>query len=435
MMTVRFSPRMFFAASWVVILTSLLSVSFVSATDYLGPVFPVDTIVDTEFDEPLPLPKPRANSLVQRPKSKQVAFDSLDPVGSVIPQGMFYEEDIDAQAARIIRQKQVLNQTSKAASTTPLFDNNVLFMESDEIIHGGMVSESSLGMEHYATGEYFSGSIPLTFGTGLFDNLTLFGETTTFKSGLSDGTGIFGFGEGLNWSIPVTAQGSVTAQYGVRAVQGNLFSPEVRSQVFMTAGVFKRFDVLPVQGGVAVDWLDDRSPLGRVKLRQIRTEVSARTMRNFEYGFMGGFDVFRDRPTTWDIDWLATTHFGANDGGAVILQDYYLLFARKHLDTGGQVELRCGSTSRGDIMISTFGEVAINDRLAVNGGVSMLAPSEGWSDWGNHRENWMISMGVVFYFRGGAIHRQSNLHRPLLEVAGNNSFFPRIIGLYKPDLP
>ena len=77
--------------------------------------------------------------------------------------------------------------------------------------------------------------------------------------------------------------------------------------------------------------------------------------------------------------------------------------------------------------MSALVEAAITDRLAVNGGISMLAPYEGQSIYGNHRESWSMSMGVVLYFRGGALCRSANLYRPMFDVAGNNSLFTRLL--------
>jgi len=193
----------------------------------------------------------------------------------------------------------------------------------------------------------------------------------------------------------------------------------------MTAGVFRRFAFTSVQGGVAIDWLHDHSRFGSVNVRQMRCELSARSFRNLEYGFIGGFDVFRDRPRIRNFDRL---HHGFLHYAVVDVQDYYLIFVRKHLDTGGQVEFRCGATERGDLILSAFGEAAITDRLAVNGGIAMLAPSEGRSNRGNYRESWSMSLGVVLYFRGGAVSRSANLYRPMFDVAGNDSFFTRIVG-------
>ena len=164
----------------------------------------------------------------------------------------------------------------------------------------------------------------------------------------------------------------------------------------MTAGLFKRFDFARFQGGVAIDWLEDRTRhVGPVELRQMRCELSTAALGSLECGFIGAFDIFRDNPKVWYKDSDVTVN----------VHDYYLLFVRKYLDSGGQVEFRGGLTARGDIIINALGEVAISDRLAVHGGLSVLTPSDGrsYSPHGNRRESWEMSMGVVLYFRGGAV--------------------------------
>jgi hypothetical protein len=409
-MTANFFPPSFAqcglrSVSWTICLTLLLNVVTVFASDYrLGPDLPDDDDAYAQFTEPMPLPQKR-NPLLQRP-NKQVVFDDLDPVASVLPPGFPYE-------GQVIYEEDNVPIRGGIKRIQPITDS------SEEI-----VGEYPVGMEGF-----YTGPVCLTFGMGLFDNLSFFTEATTFKTGLNCGAGSMGLGEGLNWASPVTPQGTITAQFGIRAVQGDMFfQPSTRSQVFMTAGIFKRLEFANVQGGVAVDWLEYRVPLfgGPIYVRQMRTELSARSFRDFEYGFIGGFDVFRDRPTVGPF--LVGPDFDDPTFFAVDVQDYYLLFARKHLDSGGQVELRCGATARGDLILNALGEVAINDRIAVNGGISCLTPSEGRSAHGNHRENWSMSLGVVVYFRGGATHRQANLYRPMFDVAGNNSFFTRIVG-------
>jgi hypothetical protein len=408
MMTARFSPPLFRSLPWAIYWTLLLSVSIVSAADYLGPVFPDDTLVDMAVTEPLPLPK--RNPLLQRPQNRQVVFDDLDPTGTLIPQSLLYNGDIDLQP-QVVRQRQIPPRMA------PVIDSdNAIFMNNGEIIRDGIIGEYPYAAYSFVGDACVTGPFPIVFGMGLFDNITLFGESTTFKTGLNGEGGSFGLSEGLNWSAAVTPQGAVTAQYGVRTVQGDMSSrSSLRTQLFMTAGIFKRFDFAPIQGGVAVDWLEDRSPqFGLVNLRQMRGELSYRTLNNLECGFIGAFNVFWDRPV--------------REGKVIGVHDYYLLFVRKHLDRdgGGQVELRCGSPAYGGFMMSALGEAALTDRLAVNGGVTILTPSGGQS--GNDKESWSMSLGIVLYFRGGAICRQINPYRPLFDVAGNNSFFPRIMG-------
>jgi len=327
-MTIRFFPPLFRSILWAVCFMFFVDVFPVAADDYLGPVFPDDFAVDSAFTEPLPLPK--RNPLLQRSVGRQVVFDDLDSGGSLVPQGLSYDEVSNLQP-QMIRQRPVATRTSQVRNL-----ENAIF--TDEPPPYEIVGE-------YPVGEVCtSGPLPIAFGMGLFDNITVFSETTAFKTRLSEGVGSFGFSEGVNWSSAATPQGAVAVQYGLRGVQGDCNAPKIRSQIFMTAGLFKRFNVIPVQGGVAVDWLEDRLPqFGPVNLRQMRSELSYHLVgRNMEFGFLGGFNVFNDRP--------AFSY--AHPGEVVDVLDYYLLFARKHLDCGGQVELRCGSTGYGGFLFS-----------------------------------------------------------------------------------
>ena len=412
-MTTRFSPPSFYALPWAICLTFLLNASAVFAADHLGPVFPRNTVVEVELDEPLPLP--RNNALLQRPQTRQVVFDDLDVVGTIVPQHLFHEEDFGIQP-QIIRQRQPSPRMAPVIETDNAIFTNNSFMDTTEIIRSRIISDLPFGMSSTCGVDTFSCStstIPVPYGMGLLDNITLFGETTTLKTGLCNGGGSFGLAQGINWSAALTPQGAVTGQYGVRTVQAEFNSHPTRHQLFMTAALFKRFDFARLQTGVAVDWLQDRTQyFGTVKLQQMRCEVSTRIFRSLECGFIGGFSVFPNRRDIWEV---ADVH------------DYYLFFVRKHLPNGGQLELRGGSSAHGDFIIHTLGEVAISDRLAVNGGLSVLTPSGGTSygPRGAYRERWSMSMGVVLYFRGGAIFRQANSHRPMFNVAGNDSFLTR----------
>jgi len=409
-MTTRFSP-LFLAVLWAVCLTFLLNVSAVFATDHLGPVFPRGTGVNAELEAPLPLP--RNNSLLQRPQNRQVVFDDFEPGGTVIPQGLFFEEDTGVRP-QIVRQQQMPQQMIPRVAPMIETDNALFmggnFVNNGEILHSRIISDNTFEM-----GGCTTSSFPVPFGMGLFDNITLFGEATTFKTGLSEGMGSLGISEGINWSFAATPQGAVTAQYGVRAVQADFNIPSQRNQFFMTAGLFKRFDFARVQGGMVVDLLQDRAPeFGNVKLRQMRYELSTRIFDSLECGFIGCFDISQARV-------LSEKDVGVHD--------HYLFFVRKHVSNGGQLEIRGGATAWGDAILHALGEIAISDRLAVNGGLSVLIPSggRGFDTPRSDRECWSMSMGIVLYFRGGAIFRQANMHRPMFDVASNNSFFTRII--------
>ena len=418
---IRFSPPIPFCvllglSSIAICIAFVFAGTAVYAADHLGPVFPRNSQNELAFPEslPEPLPLPNRNPLLQRPQSQQVVFDSLDPIGSIVAQNLIYDEDFDPQP-QIVRQRQVPNRRNSTADA-----GNVIFTDEGMMVddYSQLFETNSLSSDTYITGPF-----PVAFGMGFFDNITVFTETTAFKTGLSGGAGSFGISEGANWSAAMTPQGTVTGQYGVRAVQADLFAEPIRSQLFMTAGIFRRFDRLPIQGGVAFDWFEDRTRhFGPVKLRQMRCELATRSLGRFEIGFAGAFNVFNDKPTIWDVE--------LPDAMGVYTtapQDYCLLFFRKYLDNGGQVELRCGATTYGDFIFNALGEVAVSDRIAVNGGLSFLAPAGGHSVHGDYLESWSMSMGVIIYLRGGAVFRQANAHRSMFNVAGNNSFFTKAI--------
>lgn len=387
-----------------------VNVSVVCAADYLGPVFPVDTLVAPEISEPLPLPMPKRNHLLQRPATKQVVYDDLDPIGSIIPNSLIDDVGIDYH-------RQSTRQGQPLVRTTSQFDTgNTIFTDGGEVFQDEAISDHP----EYSLTEYsfdgdgcVAGPFLVPFGMGLFDNVSFFSEATSFKTGLNEGAGSIGFSEGINWSAAVTPQGAASAQFGVRGVQGDLSDLPARSQLFMTAGVFKRLEFASAQGGVAVDWLQDTSrQFKTVNLQQLRCELSLRALSDMECGFMGGFGVFGNLPT--------------RGGRAIDVRDHYLLFIRKPLACGGQAEIRGGASERGEVIMGALGEVAINDRLAVNGGLTMLFPTGGQSQTGILRECWSMSMGVVLYFRGGATCRQINVYRPMFDVAGNHSFFTKV---------
>jgi len=388
-----------------------VNVSVVFAADYVGPVFPEDSLVLPEISEPLPLPMPKRHHLLQRPVNKQVGFDDLDPVGSILPHSLL-DEGIDFQRPSV-RQSHTPARTTRMSGT-----ENAIFTDYSEEFQDDIIGdypEYSFDVDGCVPGPFL-----VPFGMGLFDNVSFFSEATSFKTGLNEGAGSIGFSEGINWSAAVTPQGAATAQYGVRGVQGDMFDLPARTQLFMTAGIFKRLEFASAQGGVAVDWLQDTSrQFKTVNLQQLRCELSLRAISDVECGFMGGFGVFGNLPK--------------RSGRTVDVRDHYLLFVRKPLACGGQAEIRGGASERGEVIMGALGEVAINDRLAVNGGLTMLFPTGGQSYTGNLRESWSMSMGVVLYFRGGASCRQTNAYRPMFDVAGNNSFFTKVVR--KPSEP
>lgn len=265
------------------------------------------------------------------------------------------------------------------------------------------------------------------FGTSLLDNLTIFGGVSGFK-GEADGgfNGNFGFFEGLNWSAPVTKKATLSAQAGLRAYQSDVAGNPImrkdgRCQYFLTGGFFMRDLSYPIQGGIVYDWFHDDF-YGKLEGGQFRCEISARTFSNLEYGFIGGFGT--TKKSTWWLSYISNDPWIRYN---LKPQNYYTLFARKHFGAGGEAEGQFGMTDNGDVILSAKAEFPVTDRFSMNGGCSMMIPKEGHGRNGWKRESWEISVGAIFYFRGGACLKVANPCRPMFDVAGNGTFFNRIV--------
>lgn len=404
---------------------------------------------------PLPTGQSRRNA---RGPARPVAFDeTLEPRESIIHQG-FLEEDATSTPIGIPKAL-TTNSPRRPLKPQAVYETDEFeeYYIDEYPVHGGMAGGRTLsggglgflastgGMEYSMdeTGGLYDEMSPALescyvgppmikpFGTGPLDNLTFFAGTTGFKNEIdgAGGGGNFGFTEGFNWSGPVTPQCTVSGQLGFRAVQSNINgSPVVdkrsRNQYFVTAGFFKRDLSYPIQGGVVFDWFQDDF-YGKVEINQVRCELSLRTFSNLEYGFQGGFGT-NDKTNAY-IRARENAYRGTVDVNYKIRSDnYYLAFLRKHWAGGGLAEFRLGASDHGDVILSGMGEFPLNDRFSVNGGFTGVIPKEGRSNGGWRRETWDLSVGVVFYFRGGATSKPCNPCRPMFDVAGNGSFMNRI---------
>ncbi|MDR1269339.1 MAG: hypothetical protein LBK82_07425 [Planctomycetaceae bacterium] len=441
--------------SVVVVLTIVgLSISTLHAEEwgpYLGPVFPTD--VDEEIVEEytpdsmtrsrgrqLPLP---AKKRAVRTVSQQTDFDEVLNSGTtIIPQQLLNEEYVSETMPIVpkTRTKKTPQPDESPILAPSIINNN----NNNETLNDGewIVDDSNIQNWSALTNTYgdvyneyspilengYAGPMLLKpFGTGLLDNVTVFAGATGFKGELDAG-GNFGFTEGMNWAAPVTPLHTVSGQVGFRAVQSNIngngnTNRNGRNQYFVTAGLFKRDLSFPIQGGAVLDWFQDDF-YGKVHAQQIRYEISARTFSNTEYGLLGSFGISKKGNSYLD-NWKNIT--GEPYTFAVQAQKYYLLFFRKHLASGGLVEFRCGLTDNGDTILAGLGEFPLNDRFSLNGGFSAMIPEEGHGHGGWQRENWEISVGITFYFRGGAMSKPANPYRPMFDVGGNGSFFNRIV--------
>ncbi len=429
---------------------------YIGEYDESDVAYEIEVVPEPVTASRLAKPLPSRRQPARRTSSRLAAFnetlnDSLEPGKMIMPQGFLDEET--AQESATERQTLQNVRKKKVPTNLPTLETDDLetvpsgpagnFSFADDL--DGAVYDESYGEMTYGNGlydeglydklspamagSYFGPMMMKPFGTGVMDNLTFFAGATGFRSELdADRNGNFGFSEGVNWAGPATPQGTVSAQLGFRAVQSNLngsggtATRECRNQYFVTAGIYKRDLAFPLQGGVALDWMNDDF-YGKVKVRQFRAELSARTFSNLEYGFLGGFGV-----TKKDNDFINRREdpTGMYRYG-VQAQHYYLLFLRKHLAAGGLAEFRCGLTENGDTILSALAEFPLHDRIALYGSFTAMIPEQGQGSNGFRDESWDVSVGFVFYFRGGASSKPSNPCRPMFSVADNSAFFNRLV--------
>ncbi len=392
-----------------------------------GTVIPQNFLED-EVDSSIPKPVAQPKSLKKTTPKPLIEADNE----AMIQEGdIIYEEDIVLPGSR--RRFLVADSTGAAVNGTPptMAPRPESESSSQNVQEfGGVYTDCSPAWNY----GYSTCPVVKPFGTGMLDNLTFFGGVTGFRGEL-DGPekGNFGVMEGFNWSGPATPQCTVSAQFGLRAVQSNLYGStmnddfdyrkSIRSQYFVTAGVFKRDLCQTVQVGAAYDWCFDDF-YGKITLQQIRVEAALRTFSNLEYGFQGAFGTTKER-NDW-ISWQAGDVPPFSGESYYMAQNCFLLFGRKHFCNGGLAEVRIGATDYGDLIVGGLGEFPLSDRLTVNGAFSMLCPKEGNNVNGWRRETWEISVGMVYYFRGGACSKPCNPCRPMFEVANNGSFFGRL---------
>ncbi|MDR3198313.1 MAG: hypothetical protein LBU34_10650 [Planctomycetaceae bacterium] len=446
--------KIIFISVIVVLVILCLSISTLYAEEWgphLGPAFPTNVDEETIDEDYTPdsvvrskgrqLPLPAKKRGI-RTVSQQADFDEILNSGTtIIPQQLLNEESV-SETMPIVPKTRTKNtpQPDEFPTLASSVNNNYETLNEGEWIvdesnvqnwsalpntYGGMYNEYSSVSEN----GYAGPMLLKPFGTGLLDNLTIFAGTTGFKGELNTGSnGNFGFTEGINWAGPITPLHTVSGQAGFRAVQSNIngsgnTNRNGRNQYFVTAGLFKRDLSFPVQGGAVLDWFQDDF-YGKVRVQQIRYEISARTFSNTEYGLLGGFGISK-KGNNYLNNWKTAT--GETYSLTVQAQKYYLLFLRKHLASGGLAEFRCGLTEYGDTILAGLGEFPLNDRLSLNGSFSAMIPEEGHGYGGWQRENWEISVGFTFYFRGGAGSKPNNAYRSMFDVGGNGSFFNRLI--------
>lgn len=257
------------------------------------------------------------------------------------------------------------------------------------------------------------------------DTLELFAGAHGFTGPLNRGSGSFGFHEGINGSVPFICGFGI--QGGYQATQNNFegayFTPDDRTQSFVTVGLFRRVD-LGLGGGVVVDYLSDEWDYD-VNLAQLRGELSWKMPCQHEWGFWFAAGIDRSTVNARQVQFPLP---GEDEDTVVISDgtytvqplDIYAFFYRKPFACGGE------GRAWGGFSDDSRGLLGANIRLPVSNCLSFTAdflyimPAES-SQSAFAEEVWNVSFNLVwtprFRPRCGP-----DYYRPLFDVANNGSF-------------
>ncbi|MBX7168686.1 MAG: hypothetical protein K1X74_20285 [Pirellulales bacterium] len=260
----------------------------------------------------------------------------------------------------------------------------------------------------------------------VFENLTLYAGTEAFKAPPDNGAnGNFGFQEGINYGGCVSSFMDWGYQIGAQAVQTDLSgyntfgvnTSSARSQVFVTAGLFRRFrGPVGFQWGVVYDYLSDDYYV-HANLGQIRGEISFRGGWGNEIGFWFTTGVTDDdqpfsqgASTTSVLEHWETT-------------DLYAIFWRRQFCSGATARIWGGATGNSDGLIGGEFEVPLSCKWSVSAIANYKIPgsdesaNDGTFDY--QHEAWGVGMNLIWYIGGSAQCSQCNPFKPLFNVANN----------------
>jgi uncharacterized protein DUF6666 len=260
------------------------------------------------------------------------------------------------------------------------------------------------------------------------DNIELFAGAQGFTGPLNRGSGSFGFHEGINAGMPFIC--GLAIQGGYQATQsnfeGSFFTPDDRTQSFVTVGAFRRVD-LGLQGGVVVDYLNDTWDYS-VNLTQIRGELSWRMPCDHEFGFW--FAAGLDQSTVSARDAQFAIPGGDEDTVAITNGTFnvqplniYAFFYRKQFACGGEARAWGGFTDDSRGLLGGNIRLPVSTCLAFSTDFLYVMPRES-SPTSFTEEAWNVSFNLVWTpcFRNRC---GPNYCRPLFDVANNGSFVVR----------
>ena len=276
------------------------------------------------------------------------------------------------------------------------------------------------------------------------DNTVVFAGADAYKSigdritNINGGTGAltssFGGVTGFNTGFALgdsKLRGQIGGSYGVYDLRGRIrLIPDatgVEEQGFVTAGVYKRGDMLHdtdrISYGVVVDsFMTDNWGVNAnsMQLGQLRGIAGYALSERFEVGGFGTVHLWHDQ--------AAVTVAGApNVRREVRAANQANLYLRGNTASGGSLMGYVGAFDRADIQSWQFGatgEAPLSRWFSLYGNANYAVPGASAGPTGSGEEQFAAGFGIAYYFGGKAasptVTGQQGL--PLLDVANNGSF-------------
>ena len=238
------------------------------------------------------------------------------------------------------------------------------------------------------------------------------------------GSGSFGFYEGFNHGFGLCGD-CFCGQFGARWTQsnfdGSLVTPQDRTQIFATAGLFRRVD-WGLQCGLVFDYLHDEWDY-EVDLGQLRGEAGWKYCGCNEVGFrfsIGTNDANANlNSLSAEDDEIVLDQQSANFD----VNDLFAFYYRRQFACGGEGRLFGGWTSNDQGLLGGDVRVPLSPCWSLQADFLYVIPSDD-SPAGFVDETWNVAVGVVWtpFAKPGC----PTYCRPLFDVANNGTFATRV---------
>ncbi len=242
-------------------------------------------------------------------------------------------------------------------------------------------------------------------------------------SGFANSAGLVGgFNSGLGLWEDSAVRGQIGASYGVFDLKGRdtISANSVEQQAFLTAGIYKRSDIL---NGDAISWGLVYDQLWCHQWGLLADELYVGQARGIwgyalnechELGVWGAFRTTAENSTTVP-------------GGSLRAMTQYNAFWRTNWEFGGQTMLYFGGNDPADIgswLFGILGQAPLSDHTALYGNFTYAFPGSSSGVVGSNELEWNFGVGLVFFTGGKAFSRTVSGPKglPLLPVANNGSF-------------